>query len=242
MRLDKYLADAGAGTRSEVKKMIAAGRVTEDGKALRDAGYKLADPDTARICVDGAPVRYASYEYYMLYKPKGVISASRDAGTDAGDKPAVCVTDLITDKVRKDLFPVGRLDKDTTGLLLITNDGQLSHRLLSPSKHVDKTYYAELDGVLMKEAAKEIEAGVDIGDEKPTLPCRIERLSENTCHITIREGRYHQIKRMFHVAGLQVTGLKRLSMGPLTLDPALRPGEYRPLTAEELAALYFERQ
>lgn len=232
IRLDKYLADAGKGTRSEVKKLIAAGRVTVDSAVIKDPGYKLSDSSAPMVCIDGHPVRYAAFEYYLLHKPQGVISATRDEAHGA-----VCVTDLIGDKIRKDLFPVGRLDKDTEGLLLITNDGDLCHRLLSPKNHVDKTYYAELDGPLTEEMIRALEAGVDIGDDAPTRPCRIEEITSETCRITIHEGRYHQIKRMFETQDLAVTFLKRLSMGPLVLDETLAPGQYRELRKEELTAL-----
>ena len=239
MRLDKYLAEAGCGTRSEVKKLIGSHRVSVNGQTVRDPGQKV-DENADKVLLDGRAVRYAAFEYYMLHKPAGVISASRIPG-DLKDLSQTCVTDLIKDRIRSDLFPVGRLDKDTEGLLLITNDGALAHRLLSPRKHVDKTYYTELDGRLTKDAAERIMAGVDIGDDKPTLPCEIEipgadmmPVSGSACLITIREGRYHQVKRMFAAEGLTVTYLKRLSMGPLALDHSLKPGEYRPLTEEEL--------
>lgn len=232
MRLDKYLSEAGTGTRSEVKKKIRKGLVSVDGEQITDPGYSF-DPAAVLVTLEGIPVRWAELEYYMLHKPKGVISASRDSGIHH----QTTVTDLIRDKRRKDLFPVGRLDIDTEGLLLITNDGALAHRLLSPKKHVDKTYYTELDAKLTRDMAARLEAGVDIGDPRPTLPCRINLLSDNACLITIREGRYHEIKRMFQTEGRTVTALKRISMGPLSLDPALAPGEYRPLTAEEIALL-----
>ena len=242
MRLDRYLAEAGAGTRSEVKKLISAGRVAVNGRTVKDPGLRI-DEAADTVTADGEPVAYAAYEYFMLNKPQGVVSASRLTG-DLKDTGAVCVTDLITDRIREDLFPAGRLDRDTEGLLLITNDGALAHRLLSPKKHVDKTYYAELDGVLTPADAEAVMAGVDIGDDKPTLPCEIEAAENegrsdgaSACLITIREGRYHQIKRMFETRGLTVTFLKRLTMGPLRLDPELEPGEYRRLTDEELEAL-----
>lgn len=236
MRLDRFLTEAGLGTRSEVKKLISSKRITVNNSVIRDPSQKINE-EADTVLLDGSPVRYAAFEYFMLHKPKDVISASRLPG-DLKDKSQTCVTDLITGKIRGDLFPVGRLDKDTEGLLLITNDGALAHRLLSPKKHVDKTYYAELDGKLSVEAAERIMEGVDIGDEKPTLPCEIRILPrENTCEITIREGRYHQVKRMFLTEGLTVTYLKRLSMGPLMLDPALMPGEYRTLSENELEQL-----
>ena len=232
MRLDKYLCEAGKGTRSEVKKIIVRGDVSVNGSIIRDPAAKL-DENSDEVTIGGVPVRYADFEYYMLNKPKGVISASRDKR----DKNAVCVTDLIKEKIRQDLFPVGRLDKDTEGLLIITNDGELAHRLLSPKHHVDKTYYAELDSSVSREGAERIMAGVDIGDDKPTLPCQINMLSDSSCFITIHEGRYHEIKRMFKTEGRTVNYLKRISMGPMSLDTELEPGEYRSLSPEEIELL-----
>ena len=232
MRLDKYLCEAGRGTRTEVKKLIARGAVSVNGTIIKDAAAKV-DEIRDEVCIDGEAVRYADYEYYMLNKPKGVISATRDKR----DKNAVCVTDLIQEKIRRDLFPVGRLDKDTEGLLIITNDGDMAHRLLSPKHHVDKTYYVELDGKVMPEGAGRIMAGVDIGDDKPTMPCEINMLSDNSCFITICEGRYHEIKRMFKTEGRTVTYLKRISMGPISLDTELEPGEYRTLSEREIELL-----
>lgn len=232
MRLDRFLAETGKGTRSEVKKLVTAGRVTVNGAAVRDPGLKI-DENADDICIDGLGISYADFEYYMLNKPGGVISASRDNRKNG----QVCVTDLIKEKIRSDLFPVGRLDKDTEGLLIITNDGDLAHRLLSPKKHVEKTYYAELDGRLTHESADRIMSGVDIGDEKPTLPCLINILSESSCLITIHEGRYHEIKRMFKTEGRKVEFLKRISMGPISLDAELAPGEYRRLTEDETRLL-----
>ena len=232
MRLDKYLCEAGRGTRSEVKKLIAHGDVCVNGVAIKDAAAKI-DESRDLVTVAGEAVRYADYEYYMLNKPQGVISATRDK---RGNK-SVCVTELIHERIRSDLFPVGRLDKDTEGLLIISNDGDMAHRLLSPKHHVDKTYYAELDERLTAESAERIMAGVDIGDDKPTLPCRINMLSDNSCFITIHEGRYHEIKRMFKTEDRTVTFLKRISMGPITLDTELEPGEYRKLTAKEIDLL-----
>ena len=172
-------------------------------------------------------------EYYMLNKPSGVVSLTEDAR-------CTTVVDLIRDKKRKDLFPVGRLDKDTEGLLLITNDGQLSHRLLSPRKHVDKTYYAQVAGRVTKEDAEAFREGVNIGTEEKeewTRPGVLEILkSEEVSEIrlTIQEGKYHQVKRMFQAVGKEVLYLRRESMGSLKLDETLKPGEYRPLTKKEL--------
>ena len=233
MRLDRYLAECGAGTRSEVKKFISGKRVSVNGTTVKDASCKVEE-QSDRVELDGMPVRYAAVEYYLLNKPQGVLSASK---ADLRDPSTFCVVDLIRDRVRDDLFPVGRLDKDTEGLLIITNDGVLAHGLLSPKRRIDKTYYAELDGTLSPEAAERLQLGVDIGDPKPTLPCRIRIRTANTCEITIHEGRYHEVKRIFATEGLKVTYLKRLSMGPLQLDPGLQPGDCRPLTKEEISLL-----
>lgn len=240
MRLDKYLADAGIGTRSEVKKIIAKGRVTVNGSVVRD-GALQTDAASDLVCVDGTCVEASGLEYYMLNKPSGIVSAARVRSLKRGETipegQERYAVDLIRDSVRTDLFPAGRLDRDTEGLLLITNDGAMAHRLLSPRFHVEKTYYAELSGTITEEQLKEMEKGIDIGDEKPTLPCRTERTGERAVRISVIEGRYHQIKRMFARYGLEVVYLKRLTFGPLCLDGELEPGGYRKLTGEETAAL-----
>lgn len=234
MRLDKYLAEMGARTRQEVKKYIRKGQVTVDGEIEKAPEFKV-DP-MQKICLDGQEVSYAEVEYYMLNKPSGVVSATEDSKDST-------VVELILDKKRKDLFPVGRLDKDTEGLLLLTNDGKLAHRLLSPHRHVDKTYYAKVEGVVTDETAALFQNGVNIGtDSEPeiTLPARLVILDSGAVshiRLTIQEGKYHQIKRMFHAVGMKVVYLKRETMGPLVLDPDLRPGEYRPLTYEEMNML-----
>ncbi len=236
MRLDKYLADMKIGTRSELKKAIRAKAVTVNGKTVRDPAAQVSEDD--QICWHGKPVKYESLVYYMLHKPAGIISASADSREKT-------VVDLIQEDTRKDLFPVGRLDRDTEGLLLITNDGTLAHRLLSPKHHVEKMYFAVVtgpvteediaafrdgitleDGTLCRPAVLEKETGKETGD-RPLSPIRI----------TITEGKFHQIKRMFQARGKEVLYLKRISMGPLTLDPALPPGAYRRLTDEELSLL-----
>lgn len=243
MRLDKYLADAGVGTRSEVKKIIGKGRVEVNGVKASDPGMKVEN-GTDSIIFDGKELSLSTFEYYMLNKPKGIISASRKNSLKRGEKVPFgeekYAVDLIRESSKTDLFPAGRLDKDTEGLLLITNDGLLSHRLLSPKKHVDKTYYTELSGALSETEKVRLEEGIDIGDEKPTLPCTINMLSDMSCLITITEGRYHQIKRMFASCGLKVIYLRRITFGPLALDNELEPGEYRPLNSEELSKLLSE--
>jgi 16S rRNA pseudouridine516 synthase len=182
----------------------------------------------------GTRLSYQSFYYYMLYKPSGVVTATKDNH----DKT---VMDLLSDVSGKDLFPVGRLDKDTEGLLLITNDGELSHRLLLPKRHVAKTYYVECRGQITDEDIQKLEKGVDIGDDKPTLPAKVELLTQNdgsyTMKLTITEGRFHQVKRMVQAVGGEVAYLKRLSMGTLLLDENLQKGQYRSLTEQEIIDL-----
>ena len=234
MRLDKYLSDMGAGTRSELKKEIRKGGVSVDGEIVKDPGYSV--DASSHVVFRGAVIAYDEFEYYMLNKPEGVISASED-GIEA------TVVDLIDEPKRKDLFPVGRLDRDTEGLLLITNDGALAHRLLSPKHHVDKTYFVVVSGILNDSDVELFEQGLVLSDGLECLPADLKILSvsdeeyTSEAEITIREGKFHQVKRMFSSVGAEVLYLKRLSMGPLTLDPELRPGEYRRLSKDELASL-----
>lgn len=232
LRLDKYLAEMNLGTRSEVKKLITKGQIQVNRTIVKKPEFKL-DPISDRVQYQDCEITYVTYEYYMLNKPSGVISATED-------KRDTTVIDLIESRQRKDLFPVGRLDKDTEGLLLITNDGALAHRLLSPKKHVDKTYYAKICGKVTKEDIEIFEKGICIGDEKLTLPAKLVILksgAESEIELTIQEGRFHQVKRMFQAVGKEVVYLKRLSMGGLSLDPSLKPGEYRKLTKEEMEQL-----
>lgn len=232
IRLDKYLADMGIGTRSELKKMIRSGRVSIDGMPAKKPEEKV-NPDTQEVSVDGKRVSYSSFEYFMLHKPAGVVSATKDPKEKT-------VLDLITGTRRKDLFPVGRLDKDTEGLLLITNDGDLAHRLLTPGKHVNKTYYAKIEGRVTEEDVTRFQEGLDIGDETLTMPACLEVIHTDAISeikVTIQEGRYHQVKRMFEAVGKKVIYLKRLSMGSLALDETLEKGAFRHLTEEELDKL-----
>lgn len=237
IRLDRYLADTGEGTRTQVKQIIRRGSVVVNENVIRKAEYKI---DTERDCVyvDGKKVLYEEYQYYMLNKPAGVVSAR----TDNKDKTVI---ELIDEEKRRDLFPVGRLDKDTEGLLVITNDGKLANNLLAPGKHVDKCYYAKIDGRVTEETVQIFKAGVDIGDDTLTAPAKLELLKSvcdeeewvSEIRIIITEGRYHQIKRMFEAVGMKVVYLKRLSMGKLTLDDGLMNGEYRKLTDAEIILL-----
>lgn len=229
LRLDKYLADMGVGTRSEIKNYIRKGRVKIGGVVCNKPEQKVSF-DQDDIQFDDKQITYVNYEYFMLNKPAGVVSATMD-------KVSQTVLDLITDKKRKDLFPVGRLDKDTEGLLLLTNDGALAHQLLSPKKHVDKVYYAKVLGRVTASDQEAFVAGVDINEENLTLPAKLTILKSDEIsevELTITEGKFHQVKRMFEAVEKEVIYLKRLSMGGLVLDPELELGEYRELTREEI--------
>ena len=232
-----FLAEMKQGTRSQVKEMIRKGRVLVDGIVCRESDRKIF-PDETRVTMDGQPVGWADTEYYMLNKPQGVVSATEDGRYQT-------VIDLIDEAKRKDLFPVGRLDIDTEGLLLITNDGALAHELLAPKKHVDKVYFARVKGTLKEGIEARFQAGLTLTDGTPVRPAElvIEKkwndAGEDFCEarLTIHEGKFHQVKRMFEAEGGEVIYLKRLSMGPLALDEALATGEYRALTEDEIRAL-----
>lgn len=232
IRLDKYLADMQIGTRSEVKKLIRAGKVQVGGHICKNADEKF-DPEQTEVMVEHVLVGYVAYEYFMLNKPKGCVSATED-------KRYPTVLDYISQHKRKDLFPVGRLDLDTEGLLLITNDGALAHELLSPAKHIPKTYEAKIDGIVTQADVELFAKGMDIGEKKFTKPAELVILKANVIshvQITIYEGKFHQIKRMFEAIDKPVLELKRISMGKLALDEQLEPGEYRSLTEEEIEYL-----
>lgn len=229
IRLDKYLADSGIGTRSQVKQYIRKGMVAVNGTTVTSGDQKIHS-ESDIVLFQGKVIAREDYVYYMLHKPAGYVSAT-------SDNISPTVISLIQDTTHSDLFPVGRLDKDTEGLLLITNDGELAHRLLSPKKHVDKTYYVEVDSVIPETAYETFANGMDIGEDKLTLPAKLELLSPQSAHLTIQEGKFHQVKRMFHGIGCEVTYLKRIQMGNLVLDSDLPPGAYRSLTAQELDTL-----
>ena len=237
MRLDKYLCETGFGTRSQVKDLLKKGQVMVNGEVVKKPELKINET-TDQILCQGEKASYQKNIYLMLHKPAGVVSATEDNREKT-------VLDLVRPEDRKNgLFPVGRLDKDTEGLLLLTDDGELAHRLLSPKKHVDKTYYAKIDGQVTEEHVKQFREGLDIGDEKKTLPAVLTILlfgPVSEIEVTIHEGRFHQIKRMFEAVGCKVTYLKRLSMGSLVLDETLPPEEYRPLTEAELEGLTKQR-
>lgn len=229
-RLDKLLAATGRWSRREAKVLVKSGRILVNGQRPGGPEDKVAPEDT--VTLDGRPLTTERYTYLMLHKPPGVVSSTRDPRDPT-------VLTLLPPRLQKlDLFPAGRLDKDAEGLLLLTNDGPLAHRLLSPRRHVDKVYYVETAGTLTAEDAQALSQGITLGDGTRCLPARLELLEEpETALVTIQEGKYHQVKRMLAARGKPVRRLKRLSMGPLTLDPQLPPGAWRPLHAEELAAL-----
>ncbi|MFZ5816392.1 MAG: pseudouridine synthase [Bacillota bacterium] len=229
-RLDKVLGHMGVGSRKELKGMIKAGRVLVDGQVARDPGISV-DPAAVQIAVDGQVLAYQKHFWVLLHKPGGVITATDDPRQRT-------VLDVLPPELKhRELFPVGRLDKDTEGLLLLTTDGELGHRLLSPRWHVPKRYLARVDGPLSPADAEAFAAGVELEDGYVTMPGRLEITGPQEGIVTIHEGKYHQVKRMFEARGRRVLYLKRLSMGPLTLGD-LPYGQARPLTAAEVAALY----
>ncbi len=228
MRIDKYLADNSIGTRKEIKGIIKAGRITVNGVQAGDPGMHIV-PGKDIITMDERVIEYERFHYYMLNKPAGTVSSTREGAS-------VTVVELLADENVKNLSPVGRLDKDTEGLLLLTDDGALLHDLISPSKHVEKEYLVQTEKPVSEADIKKLEEGVDIGDDSPTLPARAYE-AEDGLHLIITEGRFHQVKRMLEAVDNKVTFLKRLRMGGLCLDGSLKPGEYRRLTDEELALL-----
>ena len=267
MRLDKFLTDMGAGTRSQIKDMAKKGRIQVNGETVKKTEIKV-DPAADTVVCGGVRVAYAAMEYYMLNKPQGLVSATEDnlhrtvidlikskpPKGESGEKAHV------TGPRRKDLFPVGRLDIDTEGLLLITNDGELAHHLLSPRHHVDKVYFAQVSGALPENVREQFARGITLSDGTPTMGAvltlldheprrnREDREQETDGQgqedgkisrilLTIREGKFHQVKRMFEAVGCRVVFLKRVSMGSLKLDETLEPGEYRPLSQEEVERL-----
>ena len=235
MRLDKYLVACAVGSRTEVKNFLKAGRVTVNGKKEKSAKLQINE-DTDEICFDGQKLTYEEFVYYMLNKPQGVISATEDPKHKT-------VLDLLDDLARsKEVFPVGRLDIDTHGLLLLTNDGQLAHALLSPKRHVDKTYLAQVNGIMTQEDVETFAQGIPLKDFT-CQPAKLELVSidreknQSLVRVTIAEGKFHQVKRMIAYCGKEVVDLQRLTMGTLTLDEGLKRGEWRRLTKEELEAL-----
>ena len=230
-RLDKLLAGTGKWSRREVKALVRQGLVRVDGRLAASAEDKL-DPAAAIITVAGETISLRRFTYVMLHKPAGVLTATED-------RKQPTVLDLLPPELRRiGLAPVGRLDKDTEGLLLLTNDGELAHRLLSPKYHVEKRYLARVDGELSAADTEAFARGMTLGDGLECLPAGLEVLPDRVCIVTLREGKFHQVKRMLAARGAPVLYLKRLSMGPLTLDDSLAAGAYRLLRAEEISALY----
>ncbi len=233
IRLDKYLADCGVGTRTEIKKLIASGLVSVDG-LNKPAPKDKIDENSAKVFFNGKLLKYRKYIYLMLNKPSGYVSAVRD-----NHYPVV--TEFVPDEYKHfEVFPMGRLDIDTVGLLVLTNDGDMAHRLLSPTKHIPKKYIATVDGKITREDIRLFENGMDLGDFF-TKPAILNPLStgddKSVAEITIVEGKFHQIKRMFEKTGKKVTYLKRIQMNNLVLDENLREGEVRELTEEEVIYL-----
>ena len=235
VRLDKFLADAGKGTRSEVKKIIQKGQVQVNGAPAKKPELKV-DPEKDTVILSGETVGVApEFVYYLLNKPAGCVSATEDRNDRT-------VMEYVPSD-RKGIFPVGRLDKDTEGLLIITNDGAMAHDLLSPKKHVDKTYYAKVKGKISDMEVKQFANGLFVDEELTALPAILKVLSYNSdkdyseIHVTIHEGKFHQVKRMFTAIGSEVLFLKRITFGALPLDESLKTGEYRALTKEEISIL-----
>ncbi|WP_078594974.1 pseudouridine synthase [Evansella clarkii] len=233
MRIDKLLANMGFGSRKEVKQLLKKGGVTLSGAPIKDAKTQI-DPEKDDIEIFGEKVEYKPNIYLMMNKPKGVISATEDVAEST-------VLDLLeTEDLIYDPFPVGRLDKDTTGFMLLTNDGKLAHQLTSPKKKVDKTYRVHIDDVLTIDQEEVLKSGVVLDDGYKTKPAQLayyEGEPETTVRLTITEGKFHQVKRMFQAVGRKVVALKRESIGPLTLDPDLKPGTYRELNDDEVELL-----
>ena len=233
MRLDKYISDCGVASRREIKQMIKTGRITLNGVVAATAEIKI-DPEQAVVTVDGTALKYDKYHYFMLNKPAGVLSA-----TDDGKQKTV-LNLFLPEHKKFNLFPVGRLDKDTTGLLLLTNDGELSHKITSPRHSVVKCYEALVDGELTEQDAASFAEGIELRDGTKCLPARLklDPAEASRAQVYISEGKYHQVKRMLAALGKPVLELHRRSIGALELDLALSPGEYRELSAEEIELLF----
>lgn len=228
MRLDRFLCETCNLTRSEAKKEIRAGKVTVNSSPCKDPDRSV-DEGRDEVSFAGKLIRYEKFVYYMLNKPSGVVSATEDREKT--------VMDLFGPDIRKGLFPVGRLDKNTVGLLLITNDGELSHRLTSPRRKVPKTYLAGIAKPLTPGDIASLEAGLDIGDGDHSAPATVEVIDEGSIFLTVTEGKYHEVKRMLKAVGNEVLSLKRVSFGTLKLDPMLKEGEFRRLTPSEIDGL-----
>ena len=226
-RLDKILSDAGVAGRKEIKDMIRVGRVSVDGVVVKKADAKF-DEAAVSITVDGAAISTEEFVYYMLNKPDGVVTATED-------REQKTVIDLLPEELRRrGLFPVGRLDKDTTGILILTNDGDYAHKVISPKSHVDKRYMAETDGITDEADVKAFAEGIVLRDGTECMPAKLEITGTNICYVTLLEGKYHQVKRMLASRGKPVVKLHRCSIGRLLLDENLNEGDFRKMTAEEM--------
>ncbi len=231
MRLDKFLADQGVASRKELRNIIRQGRVGVDGKAVTKPETKIYS-DVNRVSLDGDIISYSKYRYFMIDKPCGVVTATED-------KNQKTVLDLLSPEMRRmDLFPVGRLDKDTSGLLLLTNDGDFAHRVISPKFSVQKRYYAEVEGEPTEADEKAFKNGIELRDGLKCRPAELVRLGENRCEVVLTEGKYHQVRRMLASCGKPVTVLRRLSIGALKLDENLEEGGYRELDENDLCKVF----
>ena len=227
MRLDRLLSELGAASRSELRQIIRRGRVSVDGAVVTEPERRV-DPESSEIRLDGELLTYRRCRYFMMDKPAGVLSVTED-------RKQKTVLDLLPPGLRRlDLFPVGRLDKDTSGLLLLTNDGDFAHRVISPKSGVEKRYRAEVEGVPDEEDVKAFAEGLTLGDGTKCLPARLEITGTDTCYVTVMEGKYHQVKRMLASRGKPVKALRRLSVGALELGEALGPGGFRELEKNDL--------
>ncbi len=230
-RLDKILVSQGVGSRRDVQKLIRQNAVTLDGKTVAKPDFKL-DPEHHEIGVNGQALVFKKNIYIMMNKPQGVVCAAKD-------NLSKTVLDLVPEKLRRrNLAPAGRLDKDTVGLLILTDDGDFAHRIISPKNHVYKRYYAELDGAVTDETVHSFESGVRLSDGTVCMPARLEKAGESGAYVEICEGKFHQVKRMFSACGLSVLYLKRLSIGGLELDRKLSEGECRELTKNERCVIF----
>ena len=230
-RLDKYLSDLGIASRKELKQIIKSGRVSVDGKAVTVPEFKL-DPEINQVFLDGVALRYSKFHYYMLDKPCGILSATEDGRQRT-------VLDLVTPEMRRmGLFPVGRLDKDTSGLLLLTNDGEFAHRVISPKSGVEKLYYAKVDGECTETDVEAFRKGLVLADGTECLPAGLELLGAGECLVRVMEGKYHQVRRMLASRGAPVLELRRLAIGALKLDDSLGEGNFRELEQDEIDSVF----
>lgn len=235
MRLDKFLSELGVASRKELRQIIKSGRVLVNGAAVNAPEHKL-DPERDTVVLDGKLLSYVKFRYFMLDKPSGVLSATED-------RRQKTVLDLLPPELQAlELFPVGRLDKDTSGLLLLTNDGDFAHRVISPKSEVEKLYYAKVDGVPDESDAAAFAEGIVLGDGTKCLPAKLEPLGCGECLVTVMEGKYHQVKRMLASRGKPVLELRRLAVGGLALDAASEPGQWRELGEDDLCSVFLGRK